>query len=279
MIAMMPMAEAPNIEKTAFSKNVRRSVFGIGLHSWEQLMLLSLGVAGLIAIAVFVTTAAVVILQRHETAEANRELDEYKLTVESKVADAKKEGIEAGKSAGNALLRAADLEKQAEQLRKDTAEANARAAAASLELERLKAPRTPSFEAFVPEINKAQPSAVEILYVQECSDCRWLADNIWGYLKSANWPVSDPRPIEPPADIPSWLTDKPSAMKVGASPWGVTILTKNRPIDLADNSAFNCLFRGLFKSLGSGVTPGGIGGGIEEAMPDGLIRVIVAPRA
>src|SRR5260370_18827451 len=100
MIAKMPMAEAPNIKKTALSRKVSR-MFGLDLHSWEQLMLLSLGIAGLIAIAVFVTTASVVILQRHETAEAKTELEEYKLSAESKVADAKKEGIEAGKTAGN----------------------------------------------------------------------------------------------------------------------------------------------------------------------------------
>jgi hypothetical protein len=127
MIAKMLTAEAP-IKKTDFSRKVRRGVFGIGLHSWEQLMLLSLGVAGLIAIAVFVTTAAVVILQRHETAEANRELEEYKLSVESKVADAKKEGIEAGKAAGGALLKAA--------------QANERAAKAELELARYRSGRS-----------------------------------------------------------------------------------------------------------------------------------------
>jgi hypothetical protein len=104
----MAPPESPNIEKTTFSRKVRR-VFGLDLHSWEQLMLLSLGVAGLIAIAVFLTTASVVILQRHETADAKNELDEYKLTVEAKVADAKKEGIEAGKTAGNALVRAEEL--------------------------------------------------------------------------------------------------------------------------------------------------------------------------
>jgi hypothetical protein len=139
MIAIMAMAEISSIERTAFSRKVRRSVFGIGLHSWEQLMLLSLGVAGLIAIAVFLTTAAVVILQRHETAEAKRELDEYKLTVESKVADAKREGLEAGKAAGDALLRAAELEKQAGQLRRDAAEANERVAGLNVQAERLRA--------------------------------------------------------------------------------------------------------------------------------------------
>jgi hypothetical protein len=134
------------------SGKARRGVFGISLHGWEQLMLFSL-------LLVFATTAAVVILQRREASEARHELAEYKLTVEGKVADAKKEGIEAGKAAGNALLRAADLEKQAGQLRKDAAEANAalgvaqadiakadaeiaqaneRAATARLETERLK---------------------------------------------------------------------------------------------------------------------------------------------
>jgi hypothetical protein len=64
------------------------------------------------------STYAVVQLQRRESDEAKRELEEYKLTVEGKVADAKKEGIEAaGEKAGNALLRAAELEKQAEGLR------------------------------------------------------------------------------------------------------------------------------------------------------------------
>jgi len=139
MIAKMPMAEVIKIEKTPFSRKVRRSVFGIDLHGWEHLMLLALAATGLVAIAVALTTTSVVILQRHETAEAKRELEEYKITAESKVA-------EAGKSAGDALLRAADLEKQAEQLRKDTAEANARAVEAQLALERFKAPRTLSTE-------------------------------------------------------------------------------------------------------------------------------------
>jgi len=124
-------------------------MLGFDLHSWEQLMLISLGIAGLIAIAVFVTTAAVVILTRHENAETKREYEEYKLTVDAKVADAKKEGIAAGKAAGDALLKAATLEKEAEQLRKDTADANARAAEATrkatesqLALEKYRSPRT-----------------------------------------------------------------------------------------------------------------------------------------
>jgi hypothetical protein len=141
----MPTAETANTNNTAPSRKVRR-MLGLDLHSWEQLMLLSLGLAGLIALAVFITTASVVILTRHESAETKREYATYKLTVDGKVADAKSEGIKAGRDAGNALLRAAELEKQAEQLRKDTAEANARAAEAKLELERFKQPRTLTIE-------------------------------------------------------------------------------------------------------------------------------------
>lgn len=80
-------------------------------------MLLSLGLAGLLAVAVFITTASVVILQRRETTQTIKEYEEYKLTVDARVADAKREGIAAGQMAGNALVRAAALEKEAQELK------------------------------------------------------------------------------------------------------------------------------------------------------------------
>lgn len=52
-------------------------------------MLTSLGIAGLIAIAVFITTAAVVILTRHENAELKKALEEVRganLALEAKIA-------------------------------------------------------------------------------------------------------------------------------------------------------------------------------------------------
>jgi hypothetical protein len=87
------------------------SIFGLDLHWWEQLMLFSL-------LAVFATTLSVVILQRRENAQTKREYEEYKLTADARVADAKREGIAAGEKAGNAMLRAAELEKEAEELKK-----------------------------------------------------------------------------------------------------------------------------------------------------------------
>jgi hypothetical protein len=88
-----------------------------------------------------VATYAIVVSGNIKEANLKRELKEkddalttYKLTVESNVADAKKEGIEAGKAAGDALLRAAALEKEA-------AEAKERAAKLELELAKIKQPR------------------------------------------------------------------------------------------------------------------------------------------
>ena len=73
----------------------------------------------------------------------------YKVDAGVLIEDAKKEGVRAGKSAGDAMLRAAELEKEAALakerttvLEKGVADANARADEAQLALERFKAPRT-----------------------------------------------------------------------------------------------------------------------------------------
>jgi hypothetical protein len=78
----MHAAEAIKTENTAPSKNVRRMLLGLELHSWEQLMLAALGTAGVIAIAVFITTAAVVVLQRHELARSKEEIAGLQLRTE-----------------------------------------------------------------------------------------------------------------------------------------------------------------------------------------------------
>src|SRR4029079_5999957 len=100
-------------------------MLGLNLHAWEILMVFSLG-------AVALTTVFVVALTKKETSEIKREYDTYKLTVDAKVAEAKVAGIKAGETAGDALVRAAALEKEAARLTKEAEEAK-------LETERLKA--------------------------------------------------------------------------------------------------------------------------------------------
>jgi hypothetical protein len=111
MIAKMPAAETANIEKTAFSRKVRR-VFGLDLHSWEQLMLSALGIAGLVAIAVFVTTASVVILQREENARTKDEFERYKLEAGEKIATANADAADANRKAEEERTERLKLEAQ-----------------------------------------------------------------------------------------------------------------------------------------------------------------------
>jgi hypothetical protein len=83
MVDGMMTAHATNEENTTRSKGVSgMSLFGLDLHSWEHLMLVSLGIAGLIAVAVFITTSSVVILQRREATAAKLEAEKAKLETE-----------------------------------------------------------------------------------------------------------------------------------------------------------------------------------------------------
>ncbi|HEX3860676.1 MAG TPA: hypothetical protein VHY35_03200 [Stellaceae bacterium] len=91
-------------------------MLGLNLHAWEILMVFSL-------VAVAVAAVFVVALTRKEASEIKREYDTYKLTVDAKVAEAKVAGIKAGETAGDALARAASLEKEAARLTKEAEEA------------------------------------------------------------------------------------------------------------------------------------------------------------
>jgi hypothetical protein len=114
MVSMMPAPENAQIEITTNARKVRELLFGLDLHSWEQWMLVSLGLAALSAVAVVVSTASVVLLQRAETTRTRGEFESYRL--------------EAAKDISGAQERA----KVAEQ----------RAAEANLELVRLRTPRS-----------------------------------------------------------------------------------------------------------------------------------------
>ena len=107
-------------ENATFSKKERLMLLGLNLDSWNNILLSFLAVAALAAAIVGWATYATIQLAEQEAADAKKEYEEYKLTVEGKVAEAKREGIEAGKAAGNALVRAAELEKDAANARLET---------------------------------------------------------------------------------------------------------------------------------------------------------------
>ena len=83
-------------------------------------MVVFLGLGALAALIVVVSTFIIIRLQKLEAVDANLALEQYKLGVAAQVAAANEAGIEAGKMAGNAVLRAAELEKEAANARLET---------------------------------------------------------------------------------------------------------------------------------------------------------------
>lgn len=103
-------------------------VWGLSLHGWEDLMRASLLVVGAAGLVAGLSTWIFVNLQRAEIAQSAAELARYKSDAAIKVEEARNEGITAGKTASDAVLRAA--------------ESNERAAKAELELAKYRAGRS-----------------------------------------------------------------------------------------------------------------------------------------
>lgn len=173
--------------ETIANANAATSTLFLGHNGewWDSWLIISVIAAALVATAIGVTTAGSIISHKREGLAAEAALDQYKLTVDAKVADAKTEGIEAGKTAGNALVRAAELEKEAAGLR--------------LELARLSTPRsrliTPEAAAtFVEKIKPFAGTKIDIGHAQsgrEQWDFLWVLEPLF---PQAGWIFVDWNP-------------------------------------------------------------------------------------
>jgi hypothetical protein len=86
----MKIKAAPQIENTTFSKRVRR-MLGLDLGWWNTAMLVSLGMAAFAAVAVLITTRAVILLQDQEAKDNEDAFARYKLEVDERTAQLNKE--------------------------------------------------------------------------------------------------------------------------------------------------------------------------------------------
>src|ERR1700726_3237225 len=118
-ITAMPAIENNTMLATNLSKRVKM-IWGLSLHSWEDLMRASLLIVGVFGLIAGLSTWFVVKLQRAEIAQAATDLERYKSDASIKVEEARNEGIQAGRIAGNAMIRAAELEKEAANARLET---------------------------------------------------------------------------------------------------------------------------------------------------------------
>lgn len=104
----MAINEQNSVPTTAASKKVG-SMLGFGAHFWEQLLLGSLAVVGVAGVAVFLFSAAVIISQRRENSAAKVEFERYKLETGETIAKANERAAEANQKAQEASLELARL--------------------------------------------------------------------------------------------------------------------------------------------------------------------------
>jgi hypothetical protein len=239
------------IENTNFPKKVRR-MLGLALDSWNNLMVLSLGLGAIAAVIVGISTYAVIKLQRAEAEDASAAFEQYKLGVSA----------------------------QAETAKSEIAKANARTAEAELRIKRLE-PRNLNWSAFVDALHEAPQSKVEIVYFADDFDSMALAQQIALAIKAAGWEEPFRGPIKKPAD---W--SEPTPMAVDGQPTGVTIVARlgsereaimsgnMLPSDAEPSTPFTAMRHAIM--LGTGRVATWTNG--PHAPPYGTLRIVVAPR-
>jgi hypothetical protein len=173
-------------DSTNFSKGVRR-MLGLSLDTWNNIMLSSLGIAAVAAAIVGISTYAVVQLQKQDSLEAKIEFDAYKLTVDGQVSDARKEGIRAGETAGNAILRAAELEKDAANVRLETEKIKSVVAWRTI---------SPDIASKLEAVLITRPGSVNLRYTDGDPEALFLAIQISRILAKSNWKIA-PGSIKP----------------------------------------------------------------------------------
>jgi hypothetical protein len=169
------------------SANMDSTLFGHNSDWWSGAMLLSLVLAFLVAGLVAAATGGLIVVQKREAIAAEAELNRYKSTADGKIADARTEGIEAGKKATDAELKAAQANERAAGLEKD-------AATARLEAEKIKAVvawRTipPPLATMLEGMLAAHPGSVNIRWTDGDPEALFLGIQLAQLFEKAHWKV------------------------------------------------------------------------------------------
>jgi len=158
---------------------------------WDFWMVLSLGGVALAGFLVVVFTAGSILVHKREAAAASDALERYKLETKGKVADATSAGIAAGKTAGDAFLRAAALEKEAQELK-----AANLALKAKIQPRRLSGEESKKLSAAISGLHSLAIGVVSRIFDPEGAD---FADDLanafnkgnWQAVRLRNWTMSD----------------------------------------------------------------------------------------
>lgn len=189
---------------------------------------------------------------------------------------------------GNRLQDAirADAEAKTELARKEAAVAREITARTELELERLKrqvGPRQLNREAFLKALEGQPKTPVEILYLRDDADSLEFAQEIDNLLKRAGWTVTAREPIPTPPAARAGQ-EIPVAMSVGGQPSGVTVIThfvseeesKARSDAMMGRAWLKTPWTVLMEAFAQSM--GAVRGSGNRTCPEGMLRVVVAPR-
>lgn len=157
--------------------------------------------------------------------------------------------------------------------RKETAQAK-------LELQQIRFPRRLDSDKLKAGIEGMRPQFFEVLYDQSAADGSGLAFEIFAGLISVGWKTDQklPAPLTPqlgPPELRDVYRLLPLTEQSGASAWGVSVVTKG-PITDDPKAPERILGNALLMSVASPLQM--VGGGKDETMPAGKIRVIVGPK-
>ena len=153
----------------------------LSLDSWNNVIVGFLALGAFSAVIVGIATYVAFQLQKQETKDVNEALERYKIGVAAQVADAKKEGIEAGKTAGDALVRAAALEKEAAEARLATEKLKAQLSWRTLSKE--------TGEILEAELRK-HAGKVNLRYTDGDPEALFLAIQLSQALGKAQWAIA-----------------------------------------------------------------------------------------
>jgi hypothetical protein len=247
---------------------------------WNTAIIWALVFAAMAAVAVVVTTR-IALVRAKQLSDMQDKLIRAKdgqLALDLKGKDEKILGLE---------KQAADAKAAQQKVEIELAKQQERAASAELKLAQIAKAREPRgfqlgarMAEFVASLkDKGEGVEVEIWYQPDDSEALLFAQQIRAGLSSAHWRVSQPIPIPANAkqshlpSVPSVL-QLPPALRVGAQPFGVSLIVNPLLLSPEEDSPLNVLQR-AFQEL----YLGDVGGSTDAILSENKIRVIVSPQA
>ena len=263
-----PATRHPPMTETIDSAKAAASTLFLGQNGefWDFWLVASVVLAAIAAIAIGITTTGSVVSHKREASASEEALERYKIGAAGEVAKAHE--------------RIAELSTQGEALKKGAAEAEARTKQAELQLEQMRFPRRLNSEKLKDSLKEVAPQFFEVWYDQSTADGSGLAFEIFVTLASIGWTTDQklPAPLTPqwgPPDLRDVYQLLTLTQQYGASPWGVSVVTKG-PISDDEKRPERMLGNALLTSVASPVQM--VGGGKDETMPAGKIRIVVSPK-